>query len=137
MESIETTMGFTDVFEISSADVNNMEARLVHKHKKILYNPEFVNWIDRCTGNKWAIVALIAHEMGHHLLGHTSNNEGSRPATELEADEFAGYVLRRMGATLSQSQQVMLVIASPQASKTHPGRLDRMMAIRKGWENAY
>ena len=134
LSSIETSMGIKPVFEIKAAEVNNMEARLSHRKKQILYNPEFVRWINKSTRTKWALVALIAHEMGHHLLGHTRRMTGSRPPTELEADEYAGKVLRKMGATLSESQEVMLLIASSQPSKTHPGRLDRLMAIRDGWE---
>jgi Zn-dependent protease with chaperone function len=78
-------------------------------------------------------MALIAHEMGHHLNGHTLHRGGSEPALELEADEFAGFVLRKLGATLREAQEVMYLISGSQSSATHPARNDRMLAIEKGW----
>jgi hypothetical protein len=58
------------------------------------------------------------------------------PKIELEADEFAGFVLHKLGATLQESQAVMKFIAKSQASKTHPARHDREEAIKAGWGNA-
>jgi hypothetical protein len=81
-------------------------------------------------------MALLAHEIGHHLNGHTIRRSGSRPDLELEADEFAGFVLKKMGASLSEAQQVMKYIAKSKGSKTHPARALRMSAIKKGWNRA-
>jgi Zn-dependent protease with chaperone function len=81
-------------------------------------------------------MALLAHEVGHHLNGHTLRRGGSKPALELEADEFAGYILGQLGATLQQSQNVMNYIAKDEASSTHPSRSSRMLAIEKGWDKA-
>jgi hypothetical protein len=60
----------------------------------------------------------------------------SCPAIELEADQFAGFALCKMGATLKQSQLAMYYISNMASSKTHPGRLDRLAAIEKGWNKA-
>ena len=38
-------------------------------------------------------MTLLAHEVGHHLNGHTIHRGGSTPELELEADEFAGFIL--------------------------------------------
>ena len=81
-------------------------------------------------------MALIAHEVGHHLNGHTIQKGGSSPALELEADEFAGFVLYKLGATLDEAQEVMKYIAANEASSTHPARGDRMLAVKKGWDKA-
>ena len=37
------------------------------------------------------------------IIAHTLERGGSRPEIELEADEFSGFVLRKMGATLPQA----------------------------------
>ena len=79
---------------------------------------------------------MLAHEVGHHLNGHTIRRSGSKPRLELEADEFAGFVLYKLGATLEQSQEVMKYIAGAKPSKTHPARDARMIAIYKGWSKA-
>ena len=52
---------------------------------------------------------------------------------ELEADEFAGFVLHKLGASLEQSQYIMYYIAKAEGSNTHPARADRMLAIQAGW----
>src|SRR5690606_36517304 len=76
------------------------------------------------------------HENGHHLNGHTLSSRGSNHADELEADEFSGFVLRKMGASLAGAQAAMRVLAEKQASATHPARADRLAHISKGWQQA-
>lgn len=121
-------------FKVKASDkALNIEASISHRKKYIRYNPSFMNWVSNTTNDKWAAIALFAHEIGHHLNGHTSKRGGSSPKLELQADEFAGYVLQKMGATLAEAQIVMLYISTSTASKTHPARADRMLAIQKGW----
>ena len=134
LEEITTAMGLQNNFILQEGDVKNIQATISHHKRYITYNPEFMHWINDAVGNKWGSIALIAHEMGHHLNGHSLQRSGSEPALELEADEFAGHVLRTMGASLQEAQRVMIFIATPTPSKTHPARIDRMLAIKKGWE---
>ena len=77
----------------------------------------------------------LAHEIGHHLNGHTLDDIGSRPKTELEADEFSGFVWERW-EPLSEAQLAMRHIGSERASTTHPAKSDRLYAIKRGWERA-
>ncbi len=81
-------------------------------------------------------MTLLAHEVGHHLNGHTIHRGGSTPVLELEADEFAGFILYKLGATLKQSQNVIYYIAMEKASRTHPSKNSRLSAIEKGWNKA-
>jgi hypothetical protein len=134
VSSIMTAMGLESNFKIKEAHVPNVEARIRHHDRYILYNPEFVKQVNEVTKNKWASIFILAHEVGHHLEGHTLLDIDSRPSIELEADEFAGFVLHKMGATLEQSQLAMYYIATSDASKTHPARADRLAAIEKGWD---
>ncbi len=129
-------MGLESKFKIKVADVPNVEATIKHHERYILYNPGFVNKVNEVTKDKWASIFILAHEVGHHLDGHTEAGLRSCPAIELEADQFAGFVLCRMGATLQQSQLAMYYISDMASSKTHPGRLDRLAAIEKGWNKA-
>jgi hypothetical protein len=134
---IMNTTGLQADFEVKKTKkVLNIEASISHRKRYILYNPEFIAWINRSTHDNWGTVALLAHEIAHHLNGHTLGKDGSRPEIELEADEFAGFILSRLGATLEQAQKVMYYIATTTASATHPDRVDRMEAIRKGWDKA-
>jgi hypothetical protein len=136
MEDILGVTGLHASFELKEADVMNIQASISHQKRMILYNPAYIEWLNRLTGDKWAVMALLAHEIGHHLNGHTMRKGGSSPPLELEADEFAGFILHQLGATLDESQKVMKFIAGLKASDTHPGRMARMMAIQNGWDKA-
>ena len=136
VSGIMDAMGLDSKFKIKVADVPNVEATIKHHERYILYNPEFVNRVNEVTKDKWASIFILAHEIGHHIDGHTEAGLKSCPAIELEADQFAGFVLCKMGATLQQSQLAMYYISNMASSKTHPGRLDRLAAIDKGWNKA-
>jgi hypothetical protein len=136
LTEIMNVVGLRANFELKEAKVLNIEASVSHRKRYILYNPAYMTWITTVTKNKWAAMALLAHEVGHHLNGHTIRRGGSNPELELEADEFAGFVLRKSGASLEEAQEVMKYIAKTETSKTHPGRASRMSAIENGWNKA-
>lgn len=137
MNEILLVAGKLNDFELQAANVRNLEAVISHHKKIIRFNPKYMQWISKVSGDKWSSYALIAHEIGHHVKGHTKKRSGSKPRVELEADEFAGFILARLGASLEQAQEVMNYIAGETASKSHPGRVARKQAIKKGWENAF
>jgi hypothetical protein len=133
LDDVISVVGLQPDFQLREAKVLNIEATISHKKRYISYNPQFISQISALTNDRWAILTLLAHEVAHHLDGHTINKNGSRPELELQADEFAGFVLRKLGATLQQSQEVIKYIASPTGSATHPPRESRMLAIQTGW----
>ena len=136
VKEILDVIGLQPNFTMQIARVPNIEAVISHHKRYILYNPEFITGVNNATKDKWAFVLLLAHEIGHHLNGHTLKNAANRLPLELEADEFAGFVLKKLGASLEESQLVMNYIASIEASQTHPARADRMIAIANGWKKA-
>ena len=119
----------------ATTQVDNAAAVIYQNVRYILYNPSFINELDNAARDKWASISVIGHEIGHHLLGHTLDGRGSQIPKELDADEYSGIVLRRMGASLQQAQLAMKLIASPYASATHPGENDRLAAIARGWNS--
>ena len=136
IQNILDAVGLSANFEIRQANIENAAAVAYGGKRYVLYNPNFINALDRRTGNKWASISVLAHEVGHHLKGHTVSGQGSQPATELEADEFSGYALRKMGASLEDAQATMKLIANQTGSSTHPGRSSRLSAIENGWATA-
>lgn len=121
-------------FEVREANVPNAGAVFFNNKRYILYNPNFIKQIDKATGTDWASISILAHEIGHHVKGHVfASNGGSSHDNELEADEFSGLVLRKMGASLDEAQVAMRLISGNRASSTHPGKTDRLSAIAKGW----
>jgi hypothetical protein len=135
-KGIMDIIGLQPNFTIKTAKVSNIEAVITHHQRYILYNPEFITGVNNATKDKWAFIFLLSHEIGHHLNGHTLKNAVNRWPLELEADEFAGFVLKKLGATLEQAELVMNYIAEIEASKTHPARADRIQAIANGWKKA-
>jgi hypothetical protein len=120
-------------FTIMEAKVPNAVAVLRQGKRYILYNPQFMNAITKITGTRWAAISVLAHEIGHHLYG---KNKPNGMATELEADEFSGYVLEEMGATLSEAQAAMNFLATTRATATHPAKNDRVRSIAMGYKKA-
>ena len=107
LQEIIDITGLQTDFKLKEANVLNIEASVSHRKRFILYNPAYITTLNNLTKNKWAVMTLLAHEVGHHLNGHTIRKGGSTPELELEADEFAGFILHKLGATLEQSQKVM------------------------------
>lgn len=136
VQDIMSVIGLRANFELRSANVPTAAAVIKQGKRFILYNPRFMNNIISATGSKWAAVSILAHEIGHHLNGHTLDNESSKPKTELEADEFSGFVLQKMGASLTDAQAAMGAIASLKGSHTHPPKNQRLNSIATGWTKA-
>jgi hypothetical protein len=126
--------GLRPNFQVRAANVPNAAARVEADQRFILYNPEFMRQVATSTGTDWAAYSIMAHEIGHHLQGHTLEPGGSRPPIELEADEFSGFILARMDGTLAQAQAAMNRLASETGSATHPAKAQRLAAIKAGWE---
>jgi hypothetical protein len=143
---VERIMQFTGLpqnFDVVEAPVPNAAAVILLDQQQmprrvIAFNRDFLGVVERATGgNRWAPVSIMAHEIGHHLSGHTITPGGSQPPTELEADKFSGFVLYKMGASLVDAQKAMatLVAEGPDGA-THPGRGKRLGAIQEGWRQA-
>ncbi|MFT5252884.1 MAG: hypothetical protein ACI87N_001906 [Flavobacteriales bacterium] len=119
--------------EINNAVAKNIDVGNGHKERYILYDASFFKKIDDKAENGWAATSVLAHEIGHHLNGHSLNNEGSNHKFELEADEFSGFVLAKMGASLKDTQSAINTLKYEKATRTHPAKVDRLLRIEKGW----
>lgn len=98
------------------------------------------DWISS-SSNHWLVLGVLAHEIGHHLCGHTINKSVSsfteRQSMELEADRFAGFVLKRLGASKEQALiAINTIVPTEQINKnsTHPSKSKRVGAILSGFE---
>jgi hypothetical protein len=138
IREITEAVGLQPRFELRATTVVPNAAAVAYNGKRyLLYNPKFLAAVNRAGHTDWAGISILAHEMGHHLNGHTLRGGGSQPQDELEADEFSGFVLRRLGASLAQAQAAMATVATDdQGSATHPGRAPRLAAISQGWNRA-
>ncbi|TXF97054.1 hypothetical protein [Massilia arenae] len=110
-------------------------ATLQKDKRYIIYDETFMKSASQYGNTNWSNVGIIAHEIGHHLCGHTLDNIGSRPPRELEADAFSGFVIGNLGGSLDEGRQFLLSLSSS-GSETHPPRSERIDSFTAGWKKA-
>ena len=141
-EAVRNIMRFTGLpqnFKVVEGEVPNAAALIVMgsegvPERVIAYNATFMKQVREATiNNDWASISIMAHEIGHHLSGHTLQPGGSQPPIELEADKFSGFVLYKMGAALSDATKAISTLIPEEDGPTHPGRGKRLVAIEAGW----
>lgn len=146
LNNILSTIGASKRFVLQEcSNINNAIALTFNGVRYIMYDPEFMKTLSQ--GDKWSNMFILAHEVGHHINGHTvdvlasnSSNQVSLSTSrtqELEADEFAGFVLGRLGADLSDALSgVELLPDEDDTYSTHPRRSKRIEAIKKGFNES-
>ncbi len=133
VDSILAVSGLLPNFEVlETTEVDNAAAVIFEEQRYLAFNPDWLSQYEADPNAHWQLYGVIAHEVGHHLQGHTIIEGGSRPPTELEADEYAGFVLAALGANLTQAQSLWETLPA-QGSATHPPRHQRLAAVERGW----
>lgn len=127
--------------------ISNAVATSYKGIRYILYDKKFMQLINEKT-NDWSNISILAHEVGHHINGHTIDltmykivepkTLKQRKDQELEADEFSGFVLQKLGASLSQAQSVMKNFSTDENDEysTHPSKSKRLNAIKIGYNKS-
>lgn len=145
LDRILDASGLAKNFTLTPCDNIKNAAAISYKGVRyILYDKEFLQTITDYT-NDWANLFILAHEVGHHLNGHsvdvtmidiieTKTLEAKRKQ-ELEADEFAAFILAQLGAPLNDLiEPIDLVVSNEDDTfSTHPNKLKRKLAIQKGY----
>lgn len=141
LNKILAASGLPTNFTLVSGNIPNACATVKYNatskslERFIIYNPVFMNRIKNST-NDWSAFGILAHEVGHHLSGHSLRIGGSRPELEIEADRFSGFILQKLGASLDQATAAINLLSNSEGSATHPSKFLRISAIREGWFNA-
>lgn len=117
-------------------NTDNCFAAVNGQTRIIVYDGAFMRKANDIAKSDWGALSILAHEIGHHLQGHTIIEGGSDPQKELEADEFSGFVMYQMGASLREAQAAISRFTSDYDGGTHPPRSRRLTAIEKGFKNA-
>jgi len=100
--------------------------------------------------NDWSSLTILAHEVGHHINGHALDltmffgkvvepkSLEAKRKQELEADEFAGFIMAKLGAPLKQVESAIALISSDKDDtySTHPSKNKRLNALRMGYNKA-
>lgn len=121
---------------VEDTEVKNAIAYIKSKKRYIRYNPSFMKRVTNSTKTDWAAISVLAHEIGHHLLGHTLRHQVSNPGDEMAADRFSGFILFQMGATLEETLKCVETEGNLHGTKTHPPRSARIEVITEGWKDA-
>ena len=133
------------------SNINNAVAASYKGQRYILYDKDFMESLTVGRNKYWSNMFILAHEVGHHINGHSLDiilyqndvinpkSLSTRRSQELEADEFAGFVLAKLGATFDQTSKVLLNIPkiSNDYDSTHPSTDKRIRAVKNGWEKGY
>jgi len=133
------------------SNINNAVAASYKGQRYILYDKVFMESLTVGRNKYWSNMFILAHEVGHHINGHSLDiilyqndvinpkSLSTRRSQELEADEFAGFVLAKLGATFNQTSKVLLNIPkiSNDYDSTHPSTDKRIRAVKNGWERGY
>jgi hypothetical protein len=123
-------------FEVYSANIENAVATIIKNKRYIIYDPKLLKFADRNSNSYWNSMSILAHEIGHHLSGHTMKNDIDSHKRELEADKFSGFILFKMGASVEQATYTISVLGSEEDSNSHPSKYKRIEAIKNGWNEA-
>ena len=129
--------------------INNCEAITYRGIRYIFYDQNFMKSITAAAGS-WTNLSILAHEVGHHVNAHSldwlalasGEIQGitleQKRQQEIEADEFSGFVLAKLGATLIQAQAAIKLASDDgdDSYSTHPSRSKRLSAIERGYNQA-
>jgi len=150
LDKILSVIGASKRFVLMPCDdIDNCVATTYKGVRYILYDRGFMREIAANT-NAWSKLSILAHEAGHHINGHTfdlvvyATGAANPPSLsesrkqELEADEFSGFVMQKLGASLSQSQEAIAYYTSyfDDTFSTHPSKEKRLKAIENGYNKA-
>ena len=147
LDKILDVVGISKNFAMQECNtIANASAIQVEGIRYIFYNKQWIKSIS--FNNSYGSLFTLAHEVGHHVNGHTLDvlTTGKIPQKtllqrriqELQADEFAGFVLQKLGASLKQTQETVNGFPpnSNDINSTHPAKYKRLKAIEKGFLKA-
>lgn len=128
--------GIPSNFDIYKANIENAVATIIENQRYILYDERLLDYTDKSTKSRWSSISILAHEIGHHLSGHTLSSSSDQLKAELEADKFSGFVLYKMGASMEDASKAIDLLGTLSDTETHPSKSKRIQEIKKGWNEA-
>ncbi len=128
-------VGIPQSFDLRSGNTDNAYATQIEFNRIIVYNPVFIKNFNRDAHTQWAVYTVLAHEVGHHIANHNfmSSDPKVLKKQELEADKFAGSVLRSLGAGYDEAKSGVETLTDETESQTHPPKSARVAALVNGW----
>jgi hypothetical protein len=141
LNEIIKQVGLPKNFKLKACpNIDNALAIIIKDDRYILYDEKFLSTLSSLT-SYWAKLSVLAHEIGHHLAGHTLKNSLSlyeQRERELQADEFSGFIMQKLGASMDDAIAVISIVSDEESdvNSTHPSRSKRIERIRIGYEKS-
>lgn len=140
---VVSVVGLRPNFTLESCNgIKNCIATIgTDRMRYIIYDKDFIHQLSDTSKTNWAFLSIFAHEVLHHLNGHTfspNRDKSVRRSQELEADEWSGRICASLGATLEEAQMVMKELPDviDENNSDHPSKAKRLAAIEEGYNNA-
>ena len=120
-------------FVLEETKDNRGEATRKGERRIIRYNREVAEQLGH-KENRWIARMLLAHEVGHHVLGHAMQQLDPVQLAEREllADRYSGKAIARLGGTIDLLKGGFLTYDET-GKGGYPQREDRLAAGRSGW----
>ena len=154
LEEIVSVIGVNkNFYMLDCSNIPNARASAYKGKRYIHYNPSFMDDISN-KENSFINLSIFAHEIGHHINGHSLDIMMQKSLSidppskelmrrqEIEADEFSGFVMQRLGYSLEEASAVIDSLAlneKPDCDdyySSHPCTSKRFAAVKSGYERA-
>jgi len=133
VDQIQQALSFRAAFDIFLAEQeDNAFATVANGRKILVVDVDFLEKLNHVAKTQWAAIQVIAHEVGHHIAGFSSDSHNS----ELNADYWSGQSLQRLGASVSAATRVILTVGTELDTSSHPNKYRRRDSIAQGWRDA-
>ena len=124
-------------------NINNALAVInpLNNKRYIMFDFEYLSSISN--NDYWFKMFVLAHEIAHHINGHTiPNNEVistlKSQQKELECDYFAGYILFKLGSPENQILKIFNDLPDATSDyENHPKNYKRIDYALKGYKNEF
>lgn len=128
-------------FKVKPCRGTNNAMALNYKNERFILYDDIYLQLSNKTKNYWYYIFALAHEIGHHLLGHTIFKKvpflQQQRQQELDADRYAGFICAKLGATENDLKQALLNLPEPvnQYTSSHPSFANRFSYARIGFRD--
>lgn len=118
------------------AAIDNALATIYNGQLLIIYDPIFLQSMEKISGNQGGSKLVLAHEIGHLLNLHSISPSSSSPWwDELDADYFAGSVAYAQNIPIETVYKCAEIYPTISYSSTHPHRNSRIKTMINGYCN--
>lgn len=118
--------------------IQNAVAVIIDGERKLLLDEHYLSKLNNSANSSFYLY-ILAHEIGHHLNGHTlkRNDISTSRKQELEADYFAGFMLKKLNNSIQDITMALNSIPHPNDNTgTHPVLSERIFSAKNGFADA-